>query len=131
MLGSMYWKSVFSLWSITFLGREELLTEHVMAWNYRKILNLAEALSKRFLKVTRVCLYSGIFNSHCSPTSIVEQSEQLVSIICLELVIVIVILWDQFFYILYYSLWLSNNWSNIRMAFLGLVSFLFLHNAVM
>ena len=44
----------------------------------------------RFLNVTRVCLYSGIFKSHCSSTSIVEQSEQLVSIICFELVIVIV-----------------------------------------
>ena len=42
----------------SFSGREELLTEHVMAWNRRKILNLAEALSKRFVKVIRVSLYS-------------------------------------------------------------------------
>ena len=37
------------------IGREELLTEHVMAWNQQKILNFPESLSKRYLKVVVNC----------------------------------------------------------------------------
>ena len=37
------------------IGREELLTEHVMSWNQRKILNLPESLLKRYLKVVVEC----------------------------------------------------------------------------
>lgn len=35
-----------------FVGCEELLMEHVIARNRRKILNIAESLCKRFVKVT-------------------------------------------------------------------------------
>ena len=37
-------------------GREELLTEHAIAWNRRKIFNLAEALCNRYLKVLETVL---------------------------------------------------------------------------
>lgn len=36
-----------------FLGREELLTEHALHWNYRKIEVQASSLLKRYKKVRR------------------------------------------------------------------------------
>ena len=41
----------FYICSVCFLGREELLTEHAMSWNKRKIVGLPVFLSKRYAKV--------------------------------------------------------------------------------
>ena len=44
------------------LGREELLTEHAMHWNRRKIESLAAALAKRLTKV--ITLYLKLLRCH-------------------------------------------------------------------
>lgn len=41
----------FYICSLCSLGREELLTEHAMSWNKRKIVGLPVFLSKRYAKV--------------------------------------------------------------------------------
>lgn len=37
-------------------GRDELLTEHAMGWNKRKILNLVDSLSRRYLRAQKMLL---------------------------------------------------------------------------
>ena len=44
----MYYTFNFNL-----LGRHELLTEHALAWNRRKVIGMANTLSKRYVRVSR------------------------------------------------------------------------------
>ena len=48
MLHFMYYTFNFNL-----LGRHELLTEHALAWNRRKVIGMANTLSKRYVRVSR------------------------------------------------------------------------------